>query len=549
MATILNRQTTFATNGTVTAAGLHNLIDQTEIYAGIITTQDQIASVGSSDQLLIADADETSTSAPRRVTVGSMFNDALNNGIYTTGSFTNRVTAGSFVGNLTGNVTGTIVGTTGTIATLNSTTSTITNLSATTSTFLGTITGSTNVINIGGGQIYKDGSGNVGIGTTSPAFALNVKAAASEYRTALFETLSPSGPSVQIKGSKTYELRSTGTAASEGGGLFFIYDKDNEAPRLAVGSSGNVTIGAAGGNAKLDVRIAVAKATTAETKTINLSSSDASNALTLELALGTNSTAASRYSSIQSVESGVAYRDLLLNKDGGNVGIGTGGTAAASKLDVYGLGNFQGLEVGKSGQTGNRVAGIDFTGDDTYTDYGFRIIRQSTGSNADTYLTNRGTGNVILQSEEAGQVLLNTNSATRVTIASGGGVTIAGLAGTGSRAVNASAAGLLSAASDASLKEEVAGAHIAGLAEILQIHPKMYRWKDDIANRGENASVELGFIANDVAPIIPSAAPLGNDGLYGFYDRSITAALVKAVQELKSENDSLKSRIEALEAK
>jgi hypothetical protein len=44
---------------------------------------------------------------------------------------------------------------------------TITNLSATTSTFLGAITGSTNVINIGGGQIYKDSSGNVGIGTNS----------------------------------------------------------------------------------------------------------------------------------------------------------------------------------------------------------------------------------------------------------------------------------------------------------------------------------------------------------------------------------------------
>jgi hypothetical protein len=70
---------------------------------------------------------------------------------------------------LTGNVTGTIVGTTGTIATLNSTTSTITNLSATTSTFLGTITGSTNLINIGSGQIYKDASGNVGIGTTGPS--------------------------------------------------------------------------------------------------------------------------------------------------------------------------------------------------------------------------------------------------------------------------------------------------------------------------------------------------------------------------------------------
>ena len=146
-------------------------------------------------------------------------------------------------------------------------------------------------------------------------------------------------------------------------------------------------------------------------------------------------------------------------------------------------------------------------------------------------------------------VSVRTNGTNRLSISSGGDVTITDLAGAGSRAVNASAAGLLSAASDASLKEEVIGAHIAGLAEILQIHPKMYRWKDDIANRGDEASVELGFIANDVAPIIPSAAPLGNDGLYGFYDRSITAALVKAVQELKAENDSLKSRIESLEAK
>jgi hypothetical protein len=146
-------------------------------------------------------------------------------------------------------------------------------------------------------------------------------------------------------------------------------------------------------------------------------------------------------------------------------------------------------------------------------------------------------------------IFLKIAGSTKATIDSVGDVTIAGLAGAGSRAVNASAAGLLSAASDASLKEEVVGASIAGLNEILQIHPKMYRWKDDIANRGENAAIELGFIANEVAPIIPSAAPMGNDGLYGFYDRSITAALVKAVQELKAENDSLKSRIEALEAK
>jgi len=299
MATILNRQVTFSTNGTVTSAGLHNLIDQTEIYAGIITTQPVITSVGSSDQLLIADSDLTATSAPRRVTVGSMFNDALSNGIYTSSSFTGTLTAGSFVGPLNGNVTGTIIGTggtisslttgtttstaanitngtvqtltastasitTGTVATLNSTTGTITNLSATTSTLLGTITGSTNVVNIGSGQIYKDGSGNVGIGTTSPT----------------------------------------------------------------------------------------------------------------------------------------------------------------SKLDVYGIGNFQYLEVGKSGLSGNRNVTIDLTGDDTYTDYGFRIIRDSGGSNANTNLANRGTGGLYLTTVEAGFIAFQTTNTERIRIDSSGNVGI-----------------------------------------------------------------------------------------------------------------------------
>jgi hypothetical protein len=41
-------------------------------------------------------------------------------------------------------------------------------------TYTGTLTGSTGILNIGSGQIYKDASGNVGIGTTVPVNSLSV---------------------------------------------------------------------------------------------------------------------------------------------------------------------------------------------------------------------------------------------------------------------------------------------------------------------------------------------------------------------------------------
>ena len=41
-------------------------------------------------------------------------------------------------------------------------------------TYTGTLTGSSNTINIGSGQLYKDTSGNIGIGTSSPASKLDI---------------------------------------------------------------------------------------------------------------------------------------------------------------------------------------------------------------------------------------------------------------------------------------------------------------------------------------------------------------------------------------
>lgn len=132
-----------------------------------------------------------------------------------------------------------------------------------------------------------------------------------------------------------------------------------------------------------------------------------------------------------------------------------------------------------------------------------------------------------------------TDGTTRVTVTATG-VTLLSLAGSGSRAVNADANGLLSAASDSRMKQEVQ-VKLPGLAEVMLLQPKAYKWIKDIKQRGDKAAIEIGFFAQQVAPIIPSAAPTNQDGTYGFYDRSITAALVKAIQELSASFDAYKA--------
>ena len=157
-------------------------------------------------------------------------------------------------------------------------------------------------------------------------------------------------------------------------------------------------------------------------------------------------------------------------------------------------------------------------------------------SNSSETGSNAGSNFEIVRYNDAGNTLGTPLSISRST----GSVTLESLSGTGSRTVTAGAAGVLSASSDSRLKEEITTQTLPGLSEILQLNPRAYKWLDDISIRGDSAAVEVGFFANEVAPIIPSAAPMGNDGYYGFNDRAVIAALVNAVKELSA-------RVEALE--
>ena len=119
--------------------------------------------------------------------------------------------------------------------------------------------------------------------------------------------------------------------------------------------------------------------------------------------------------------------DRLTIESTGEVGINT--VDPAYTLDINGTfrikngSNDSYLEVGQGG-TGNRNAYIDLVGDATYTDYGFRIIRGNSGANSSTSLIHRGTGNFILEANEAADMKFITSDEVRMVIHDDGDVVI-----------------------------------------------------------------------------------------------------------------------------
>ena len=284
-----NTGQSFADGDQVTGAKLNNIIGLLDIYSGVIADQASIAAtVSTADLLLIADTDAGSSGAANKVTIQKLLNDTLTGGTFTNANIAEQLTYGTATGNRTistsatitngtitngvipvgtfgtttstaatitsgtittgliptltaGTTTGTagiftsgtvatLNSTTGTIGTLNSTTGTIANLAATTSTFLGTITGSTNVINIGSGQIYKDATGNVGIGTTSPSQKLTVES--NDVLGGILVTGS-NFPCIRLNNT-TDGTSYSAVAAQSGGVLFLSADSQNTAANSSI---------------------------------------------------------------------------------------------------------------------------------------------------------------------------------------------------------------------------------------------------------------------------------------------------------------------------
>lgn len=121
---------------------------------------------------------------------------------------------------------------------------------------------------------------------------------------------------------------------------------------------------------------------------------------------------------------------FVISSDGG-VSIGTTAAAGTNTLRVVNtLLATDRLEINSQG-TGDRFAYIDLIGDDTYADYGARLIRDNNGANAATQLITRGTGDLTIKTTEAGAISLATSSVERMRIDASGNVLVKSAAGLG----------------------------------------------------------------------------------------------------------------------
>ena len=104
--------------------------------------------------------------------------------------------------------------------------------------YTGGLTGDTGVVNIGSGQLYKDTSGNVGVGTTSPTNFVGYKTGTANGSTSGLFTVQANGTdSGYIYADATAFIIDSKTATPT---LSF---KTNGSERLRIDSSGNVGIG------------------------------------------------------------------------------------------------------------------------------------------------------------------------------------------------------------------------------------------------------------------------------------------------------------------
>jgi hypothetical protein len=456
-------------------------------------------------------------------------------------------------------------------------------------------TGDTSVVNIGSGQIYKDTSGNVGIGTSSPSYRLTIPATG---------TVAAYLGGIRVGANGTDIVGDIGPVSIQALGANYVGFSTNSSERMRIDSSGNVGIGTASPIAKLDVVGSInfgpsdgSKVAVGTTNTFTPSGGNPTAYYGMTFGgFVTNSISLSGYNGIAFYTNAGLERVRI--DSSGNVGIGN----TASNVNDQ-VGSVRPLLVSKSDTSttiAGSTAGIVIGNSDTTTSNTSQLsFAALTGANS-TYYTSAAincifgartngqypTGQLVFSTstslnsaptekmrlDNSGNFLINTTSTTLYSATSGYGVcyrknasfdvlstsdnaiilnrtgadgSIEEFRKSGTIVGSISVTGSLTTynvSSDYRLKNSVARM-TAGLETISALKPVTYKWNTD-NSYGE------GFIAHELQSVIPLAVSgekdaVNEDGSIKTQQvdySKIVVHLVAAIQELKAELDALKGK-------
>jgi hypothetical protein len=358
-------------------------------------------------------------------------------------------------------------------------------------------------------------AGNVGIGTTSPTEKLDVRGNiyTNGTNTNLYlDNGGAGGAALKIGVIGTTE---TYISSLDSDPLWF---GTSNTERMRITSGGNVLIGTTtDAGYKLDVN------------GTGRFSSSISNDYVLS-AWNTNTTAGTSFGAF--IRGGTNASDFALNVNNAANTVtlfqvkGDGTATFSSSVTAAGF-----VFIGLDGTYGPTYSGISFQGTSAGVNGENRIFAGRAGADG-LFLASATSRGIYFRA--GGSI------SDHLIISSTGTVTIANLAGSGSRAVLADANGLLSAPiSDISVKQNIVPIGY-GLNEIMKMNPVWFDFVDEYKNFGEGR--QNGNIAQEIAEIIPEAVfTTPSTGKMGINYDQLHAVYIKAIKELKAEIDILKN--------
>jgi hypothetical protein len=154
-------------------------------------------------------------------------------------------------------------------------------------------------------------------------------------------------------------------------------------------------------------------------------------------------------------------------------------------------------------------------------------------------------GNQIELADESDRLNVNHNSSANVVMVNGGGNVGIGLTNPSYRLdVSGKIRASNVSPSDMRLKKEVVPIPNA-LEKVRSLRGVNFKWKDG----EESDRPQVGVIAQEVEGIFPEVVSTDNEGYKSVAYENLVAPLIEAIKELHAENETLKERIESLEAR